>query len=134
MNPGDADLVTLSLNLAAERCEDLTPHVYARLFAAQPEMEALFAGDRSGQARGEMLTRAFETVLDFIGDRHWAANLIRTEVVNHAGYDVPPAVFGTFFGVMRDSLRDLVAENWTPGMDTAWERLLAALSPYVDHP
>ncbi|MFZ5670661.1 MAG: globin domain-containing protein [Pseudomonadota bacterium] len=134
MKPDDAALVVRALELAADRGGDLTARIYARLFAAHPEMEPLFAGDRSGQARGEMLTRAFETILDFTGERRWAATLIQTEVVNHAGYDVPPAVFGTFFGTVADCVRELLGPDWTAETDAAWTRLLAELDWYVKHP
>lgn len=134
MQAGDEALVVRSLERAAELCEDLTPLVYARLFAAHPEMEILFFADRSGQVRGEMLTRAFEAILDFVGERRWAHTLVQTEVVNHAGYDVPPAVFATFFGTVAATLRDVVGADWTPETDAAWTRLLADLDWYVKHP
>ena len=37
-----ADLILKSLELAADRAGDLTPHVYARLFAERPELALLF--------------------------------------------------------------------------------------------
>ena len=36
------DLIVRSLELAAERCEDLTPLVYNRLFQVRPETRGLF--------------------------------------------------------------------------------------------
>jgi len=134
VNAGDADAITESLEQAAEVCDDLTPLVYARLFAAHPAMEPLFASDRNGQVRGEMLARVIEAILDFAGERKYAATLIQTEVVTHAGYDVPPAVFGVFFGTVAETLRDLIGKAWTPDIDAAWSRLLAELDWYVKHP
>ena len=46
---------------------------------------------------GEMLAKVFEAILDFIGERRYAARLIQCEVVTHEGYDVPREIFGTFF-------------------------------------
>ena len=134
MKPGDAETITDSLEQAAALCDDLTPLVYARLFAAHPQMEPLFASDRNGQVRGEMLARVIEAILDFAGERKYAATLIQTEVVNHAGYDVPPAVFGVFFGTVAETLRALLGEAWTADIDAAWSRLLADLDYYVTHP
>jgi hemoglobin-like flavoprotein len=134
VSPGDAELITESLEQAAEVCDDLTPLVYTRLFAAHPQMEPLFFADRNGQVRGEMLARVIEAILDFAGERKYAATLIQTEVVNHAGYDVPPAVFGVFFGTVADTLRDLIGAAWTADIDAAWTRLLAELDYYVTHP
>jgi hemoglobin-like flavoprotein len=129
-----AEFIEQSLELAAERCEDLTPLVYARLFAEHPQMEALFWRDTGGLVKGEMLSRVIEAILDFIGQRHYAHHLIQCEVVTHAGYDVPPDVFEVFFGVVARTLRDVVGEDWTPAIDAAWTTLLADLDFYVQHP
>ena len=129
-----AEFIEQSLELAAERCEDLTPLVYARLFAEHPQMEALFWRDTGGLVKGEMLSRVIEAILDFIGQRHYAHHLIQCEVVPHAGYDVPPDVFEVFFGVVARTLRDVVGEDWTPAIDAAWTTLLADLDFYVQHP
>ena len=64
----------------------------------------------------------------------YAATLIQCEVITHAGYDVPPDVFGVFFGVVRDTLRTLLAGDWDAATDGAWTRLLADLDYYVTHP
>ena len=130
----DAELVELSFEIAAERCEDITPAVYARLFAEQPQMEVLFWRDTNGSIKGEMLARVIQAILDFLGPRHYSATLIQCEVVTHAGYDVPPEVFRTFFDVVAATLKDLVGADWTAEMDAAWKRTLADLDYYVTHP
>ena len=129
-----AALIEQSLELASERCPDLTPLVYARLFREQPQMEALFWRDKNSAIRGEMLARVFEAILDFIGERLYAHHLIQCEVVTHAGYDVPPDVFATFFPVVAETVREAVGEAWTPQIGQAWESLLADLDFYVKHP
>ena len=129
-----AELIVESFELAAERCDDLTPLVYARLFADQPDMEALFWRDSNGAIKGEMLARVIEAILDFVGERLYASHLIQCEVVTHAGYDVPPEVFRVFFRTVADSLRELLGEDWTPAIDGAWTGVLADLDYYVTHP
>jgi hemoglobin-like flavoprotein len=129
-----AELIVESFELAAERCDDLTPLVYARLFADQPEMEALFWRDSNGAIKGEMLARVIEAILDFVGERLYASHLIQCEVVTHAGYDVPPEVFRVFFRTVADTMRDLLGEAWTPAIDGAWASVLADLDYYVTHP
>ena len=126
--------VETSLELAGERCADLTPLVYARLFAAQPQMEALFWRDTSGAIKGEMLAKVFEAILDFIGERRYAARLIQCEVVTHAEYDVPPDVFRTFFGTVAQTIHDVLGPEWTTEIDVAWRTLLAELDFYFTHP
>ena len=105
------DLIERTFEIAAERCADLTPLVYTRLFAQQPAMEPLFCLDTHHQVRGEMLSQVIRTLLDFIGERQYAAKLIQTEVMTHAGYDVPPAVFGSFFGLVAETLKDLLGST-----------------------
>ncbi|ALL12639.1 globin [Caulobacter henricii] len=128
-----AELIEESLALAAERCADLTPLVYARLFAQQPQLEPLFCMDGNGQVRGEMLSQVIRAILDFVGERQYAATLIQSEAMNHAGYDVSPEVFGTFFGVVADTLREVLGEDWTAPIDEAWRGLLIELDYYVTH-
>ena len=128
------ELITGSFELAAEACDDLTPLVYARLFARQPEMIPHFWRDTNGSIKGEMLARVIEAILDFVDERAYAHRLIQCEVVTHAGYDVPPEVFATFFGVVAETMRDLLGKAWTAEIDGAWKSLLADLDFYVKHP
>ena len=127
----DAAAIEASLELAAERGGDLAPLVYARLFARQPEMRALFWRDANGAIKGEMLAKVFEAILDFIGPRSYAHNLIETEVVTHEGYDVPRTVFATFFGVVADVVGESCGAGWTPAMAAAWRRMLSDLDHFV---
>lgn len=133
-DPADADAVEKSLEIAGERGGDLTEVVYARLFERQPAMRPLFWRDTKDTVKGEMLMRTFEAILDFVRDRQFADHLIKTEVVNHAGYDVPPDVFATFFGLIAEVVKEACGPAWTPAMADAWRRMLADLDSYVVHP
>jgi hemoglobin-like flavoprotein len=133
-DPADAAAIERSLDIAAERAGDLTPRVYEILFDRQPEMKALFWRDTGGAIKGEMLMRVFEAIFDFIGERQYADHLIQCEVVTHAGYDVPPGVFATFFGLVCEVVREACADQWTTGMDAAWRHTLADLDFFVTHP
>jgi hemoglobin-like flavoprotein len=127
----DAAAIEASLELAAERGGDLAPAVYARLFERQPEMRALFWRDANGAIKGEMLAKVFEAILDFIGPRSYAHNLIETEVITHEGYDVPRGVFATFFGIVAEVVAQACADDWTPAMASAWTRVLTDLDHFV---
>jgi hemoglobin-like flavoprotein len=130
-NPADAQAIEASLELAAERGGDLAPRVYERLFAREPAMQALFWRDGNGAIKGEMLAKVFEAIFDFIGPRAYAHHLIETEVVTHEGYEVPRAVFATFFGIVAEVVRETCGDDWTPAMDAGWKRTLADLDHYV---
>ncbi|OYU14555.1 MAG: globin [Alphaproteobacteria bacterium PA4] len=117
--------VEASLALAAERGGDLTPAVYARLFARLPQMEAEFWRDRSGAIRGEMLARVFEVILDLAGPRAYAEQMIGTEYVTHDAYGIPRALFPVFFAVVAEAVEAACGDGWTPAMADGWAALLA---------
>ena len=108
---------------------DPTALVYARLFAAHPEMAALFCNDASGAVRGEMLARVFDTIFDYIAGNSWAAHLLVAEGENHAAYGVPPALFTGFFAIVAATVRDAIGADWTVETAAAWDALIIAISP-----
>lgn len=130
-DPAQARAIEASLELAGERGGDLTDRAYGLLFQRQPAMEALFWRDTSGAIRGEMLMKVFEAILDFVGERRYADHMIRTEVVTHAGYDVPMDVFPSFFGIVHEVVREACGGGWTAQMETAWAQLLADIDSYI---
>jgi hemoglobin-like flavoprotein len=113
-----------SLDLVAER-GDPTALVYARLFAAYPQMEALFVRDTNGNIRGNMLAEAITALTDFAGRNNYGANLFRAEIVNHEHLGVPPVNFVAFFTVMRDTFAEVLGDAWTPAFEDAWRELLS---------
>jgi hemoglobin-like flavoprotein len=123
-----------SLELASERCGDLTPLVYDRLFAEHSEMKALFWRDTTDAVKGEMLAKVFEIILDFVGDNLFASNMIQCEVITHSGYDVPPDVFRVFFAIVATTLREQLGKEWTAQFEDAWTKLLGDLDFFVTHP
>jgi len=123
----DEAIINQTLELIAERFGDPTPYVFKRLFAQNPEMEALFVRDTGGQVRGQMLSMVLDSLLDHIGSDSYGAALVQIERVNHVGLGVEPEVFDTFFDVVLDTFRDLLGGGWTPEMEDAWPRQLAGL-------
>jgi hemoglobin-like flavoprotein len=122
-----ADIISQTLALVADRCGDPAALVYARLFAENPDMEALFIRDTSGLVRGQMLAVVLESLLDYVTDRSYGANLIQIERVNHEGLGVPPDVFDTFFSTVAATCKDILGPEWTREMDAAWSGLLDEL-------
>ena len=120
-----------SFELAAERCDDLTPLVYRRLFGAHPEAEAMFRSEGSDLVKGSMLALAIDAMLDFAGERSGHFRLIECEVISHDGYGTPRKLFGEFFGVIADTLRELLGSDWSPEMDEAWRKLLVEIDRLI---
>jgi hemoglobin-like flavoprotein len=120
-----------SFELAAERCEDLTPLVYRRLFEKHPEAQAMFRSKGSEPVKGSMLALTIEAVLDFAGQRSGHFRLIECEVSSHDAYGTPRDLFVAFFGVIADTIRELLGADWSPEIDAAWRKLLDEIGHVV---
>jgi hemoglobin-like flavoprotein len=120
-----------SFELASERCQDLTPLVYRRLFREHPEAEAMFRSEGSELVKGSMLALTIEAILDFAGERTGHFRMIECEVTSHDAYGTPRELFVAFFGVIGASLRDVLGEDWSPEIDRAWQQLLGEIAGAV---
>ena len=120
-----------SFELAAERCEDLTPLVYRRLFERHPEATGMFRTEGSELVKGSMLAMTIEAILDFVGDRTGHFRTIAAEVSSHEGYGTPRELFIAFFGIIAETLREIIGADWSGEIDTAWRQLLADIESFV---
>jgi len=120
-----------SFELAAARCADLTPRVYQRLFEQHPETRTMFRSQGSELVMGSMLALTIEAILDFAGARSGHFRLIACEVASHDGYGTPRELFIAFFAVIRDSLRDLLGDEWSPDIARAWDTLLVEIDTFA---
>jgi hemoglobin-like flavoprotein len=126
-----ANLIQHSFELAAERCDDLTSPVYRRLFREHPEAEAMFRREGGDLVRGSMLAMAVDAMMDFAGNRSGSFRMIECEVQSHDAYGTPRQLFGDFFGVIADTMREILATDWSPEIDEAWRKLLGELDRLV---
>ena len=120
-----------SFELAAQRCEDLTPLVYDRLFRQHPETRAMFRSEGSELVRGSMLALTIDAMLDFAGDRSGHFRMIECELQSHDAYGTPRELFGKFFGVIAETVRELLGNDWSPEIDAAWRKLLDEIDSLV---
>ncbi|MFT3722593.1 MAG: globin [Hyphomonadaceae bacterium] len=123
-----AEVILSTLQAVADRHGDPSAAIYARLFRAYPELEGLFHMDRDGGVRASMVQQGFECILDYVGPRLTAPQIIAAARIHHDGYGVPAERFDDFFAAMRDAFRDLLAKDWTPDMETEWAALLRELA------
>ena len=126
-----ANLIQHSFELAAERREDLTPLVYDRLFREHPETQAMFRSEGSELVRGSMLALTIDAMLDFAGDRTGHFRMIECEVQSHDAFGTPRELFGKFFGVIAETVREVLGNDWSPEIDAAWRKLLDEIDRLV---
>ncbi len=121
----NAAIILDSLERYSAQSGDPGPEIYRRLYALNPEFEALFSLDDSGIVRGSMLQQAFDCLIDLTGEGRIAATIIYAERNNHDAYGVPATHFMAFFETIRDTLRDGLGAGWSAETEAAWAALLA---------
>ena len=124
-------LIQRSFELAAERCEDLTPLVYRRLFREHPEAESMFRREINDLVKGSMLALTIEAIMDFAGDRTGSFRVIQCEAQSHDAYGTPSELFGKFFGVIAETLCEILGADWSPEIGAAWQQLLAEIDQFL---
>jgi hemoglobin-like flavoprotein len=125
------NLIQHSFELAAARCEDLTPLVYRRLFREHPEAKPMFRSEGSDLVKGSMLALTIDAILDFAGERSGSFRMIGCEVQSHDAYGTPRELFGKFFGVIADTMREILGSDWSPEIEEAWRRLLTEIDTVI---
>jgi hemoglobin-like flavoprotein len=124
----DAAIITATLDKVVQRVGDPVPIVFAHLFRETPEIEALFIRDSDGLVRGQMFQVTMESLLDYLGNRSYGANLIQIERVNHVGLGVDPEVFDRFYFTVMGAFREILGTDWTTEIDVVWTRVIGELT------
>lgn len=124
----DVAIITETLERVAERAGDPTSLVFQRLFKELPALEDLFVRDRDGSVRGQMFQVTIESLLDFLSDRSYGANLVQIERVNHEGLGVDPALFDKFYLTVMATFKDVLGADWTTDMEAVWTRAVRELT------
>ena len=127
-------LIQRSFELTAERCEDLTPLVYRRLFREHPEAEPMFRREANDLVKGSMLALTIDAIMDFAGDRTGSFRMIQCEVQSHDAYGTPRELFGKFFGVIAETMREILGSDWSPEIGEAWQQLLNEIDQFLSVP
>ena len=124
--------IARSFELAAAACEDLTPLVYSRLEHEHPEIQTMFRTSGSDLVKGSMLAFAIEAILDLAGPCSGKFRMIECEVSSHDAYGTPRHLFFAFFGVIADTLRELLDEDWSPDIESAWSKVLREIECLIE--
>lgn len=91
----------------------------------------MFRTEGSAPVQGSMLSLTIEAILDFAGERNGHFRLIECEVSSHDAYGTPRDLFIAFFGVIKDTLCELLDDAWSPEIDAAWHKLLRDIEAIV---
>jgi len=127
----ESNPIERSFEIAAERCEDITPLVYRRLHAEYPETLTMFRTEGSEPVKGSMLALTIDAILDFVGPRTGHFRMIECEISSHDAYGTPRDLFIAFFGIIVRTLQEILGDDWSPEIDAAWRDLISEIEMLV---
>ncbi len=137
MDPSDKSaLLATTLGRAAEQLGDITPHVYARYYAAYPEARGHFVQlqpEDSARLEGEMVEQILFCLMELPEDRIYIEIILLHTVPQHLeDLDLPLSLFDGLICAVRDVIGDLIpAANASER--SAWYELAADLLGMVHH-
>jgi hypothetical protein len=91
----------------------------------------MFRTEGSAPVKGSMLSLTIEAILDLAGERSGDFRLIECEVSSHDAYGTPRELFVAFFGVIANTLREVLGEQWSAEIDSAWHKTLRDIDAIV---
>lgn len=126
-----SDLVTIheSLELAAERVDDLVPLVYERFFALRPDACQLFGNDALG--RGRMFNETLTMILECTQEVEYLEGIVEREVRDHQRYGATLSTYESYFDAVVQALQTALGESWLPRYEESWRRQLKRLMSSV---
>ena len=91
----------------------------------------MFRREGSELVKDSMLALTIEAILDFAGERSGKFRMIECELGSHDAYGTPRQLFVAFFGVIAETLREVLGADWSPQIDDAWQKLLREIEGVV---
>ena len=122
-------LISDSLELYAERHDDMAPRVYERFFELNPDAAALMEYSDE-YMRGRMFASMIEL---FLSDEHLEpGDYLTWELENHIkAYSATTAMYESLFQSMRDVFDNDLGPDWRPEWQEAWESRIGRIMKHV---
>jgi hemoglobin-like flavoprotein len=116
---------TLERALAAD--DTFPARFYERLFAAHPEVQAMFKSHSPGAQR-KMFAQKLVAIVDHIEDPRWVQRELGALAAAHVGYGVTPEMYPWVGDALIATLADACGPEWSPEADVAWRDAYATLT------
>jgi hemoglobin-like flavoprotein len=123
----DLDTLETTFDLVAPRGDELVDVFYARLFAAAPAVEPLFAGADMRRQKA-MLLSALVLVRRSLRDMDALVPKLRELGARHVGYGATPEHYIVGGEVLIASLAEIAGEAWRPEHELAWAAAFALIA------
>jgi hemoglobin-like flavoprotein len=115
----DLDALETSFDLVAPRGEELMDLFYARLFAAAPAVEPLFAGTDLGRQKA-MLLGALVLLRKSLRNLDAIVPALRALGARHLAYGAEAAHYPVVGAVLIAAMAEVAGTAWEPRYAAAW--------------
>ena len=119
-----------SLERLVELAGDPQKEIYSLMYSRYPDLESLFVLDKDNSVRGAMLQTAFEFVLAYSEKGVINKSDLASWRSHHLEYGVEEDIFGVFFELIRDCVRDKLGSEWTEHMASRWQEFLQEVAAF----
>jgi len=123
----DADAILRSLEIVAERCEDLVPPVYGRFYARFPEARKMFGRDENNFHQGQMFNGMLLAIIEHAEGR-CPMGSIRAWVADHNALGVGREMFPVMFSAVFEAIKAAMGDAWNDEFEGAWHRQIGGLA------
>jgi hemoglobin-like flavoprotein len=123
----DLDTLEESFDLVAPRGDELVEVFYARLFAAAPVVEPLFAGTDM-QRQKSMLLATLVLLRKSLRDLGAVVPKLRELGRRHVDYGAHAEHYPVVGGVLIASMAEVAGDQWRPEYSRAWSAALEVVA------
>ena len=116
-------LIEQTLAHYAEHHGDPYDAAFQKLYAADPNYQALFFLDTDEGLRRNMMRTTLEIITTYIDNAYAAENLVIAARLIHLNYEVTDD-FDLFFQITRDVIAEGCVDIWTNAHSKAWIAML----------
>jgi methyl-accepting chemotaxis protein len=119
----DLQALETSFDLVAPRGDDLVDTFYARLFAAEPDVQPLFDGTDMDEQKTKLLA-TLVLLRKSLRDLGAVVPKLRELGRRHRDYGAYPEHYALVKAVLIDSMAEVAGPTWRPEYTSAWSDAL----------
>lgn len=131
MNDTTAALVRSSWQQVLPIAPQAAALFYDKLFAADPQLRALFEGDMHHQ--GQRLMQMIGAAVQRLDDLPALVPVLQALAQRHAGYGVQEAHYASVGAALLATLADGLGEAFEPAVREAWTQVYGLISEVMVH-
>lgn len=122
LTESEIDLIRSSAEKMAELNVTATNLFYANLFKEVPEIRVLFPDEMFDQS--EKLWASIVMVVESVDDLTEIVPALRDLGARHIAYGAEPEHYGVVSRVLIETIKTLMAEDWTPEHQATWVKAM----------